>query len=657
MLWKWMFLCFAALASAGAAQAADSDIEKLYAAIRAGDLSGLKTLLNEGAGPNVRDSREITPLMYAAEIGSVAEMRLLIEHDADVNAQNAFGSTALMWSASDVQKTRLLIEHGADVNIAAKSGKTALLIALSRPFPEVARLLLAKGADIAAVDKNGMTALLAAIRGNDIATIRMLVDAGADVNRAADGQLFGASTPLMAAAAEGNLAAVKLLLAKGASVNAASPRRTLEVNHRPAVFGGLTPLLLAATYGPHGVVKALLDAGADVNTAEARGMTPLMLALTTDRLNPETVKILMEHGADARAKSLAGETALDWAQKYGAASQIEALGGTPKPSVLAVPKRAALPDLRIAVERSVGLLEKTSAEFFVQGACYACHAQSVASFAAGAARAKGIHIDEHAASERQKQMTFTFASSGPGLMEGRPASDTALYMLEALARTGYSPDRMTDYLAASIAAEQGEDGGWHGFGGIARTPLEDGYFSRTAMAIRALKTYATPARAAETKERLARAKQWLLQAAPLITEDWDMRLAGIAAAGASEAELGVLAKPILALQRSDGGWAQRKELSSDAYATGMTLSALAEAGIVQPENVNKNNSVYSKGVKFLLATQAADGSWHVFSRAAKLQPYFESGFPYGHDQWISSMGTGWAANALALALKAPGWIR
>jgi ankyrin repeat protein len=643
-----MFLCFVALAPSVNAQAGESDSEKLYAAIRAGDLSGLKMLLDEGISPNARDSRDITPLMYAAEIGSVAEMRLLIGHDADVNARNAFGATALMWSAFDVQKARLLIEHGADVNIAAKSGKTALLIALSRPSPEVARLLLAKGADMAAVDKNGLTALLAAVRGNDIATIRMLVNAGADVNRAEDGQPFAASTPLMAAAAEGNLAAVKLLLAKGASVNAASPRRTLEVNHRPVVAGGITPLLLAATYGPPGIVEALVDAGADVNAAEARGMTPLMLAVTTDRLNPETVKILLEHGADARVKSLAGETALDWACKYGVADAIEALGGNPEPQVAAVPVRATLPDLRIAVERSVGLLEKTSAEFFVQGACYACHAQSVASFAAGAARAKGIHIDENASSERQKQMKFTFASAGPSLMEGRAAGDTGLYMLEALARTGYSPDRMTDYLAASIAAKQGKDGGWQGSGGIARTPLEDGDFSRTAMAIRALKTYGTPARAAETNERLARAKQWLLQAAPLITEDWDMRLAGIAAAGASEAELGKLAEPILALQRPDGGWPQRRELSSDAYATGMTLSALAEAGIVKPETDTK---VYQRGVKFLLATQATDGSWHVISRAAKLQPYFESGFPYGHDQWISSMGTGWAANALALALK------
>jgi squalene cyclase len=77
----------------------------------------------------------------------------------------------------------------------------------------------------------------------------------------------------------------------------------------------------------------------------------------------------------------------------------------------------------------------------------------------------------------------------------------------------------------------------------------------------------------------------------------------------------------------------------------MTLWILANAGVVQP-----NQDVYQKGVKFLLGTQAADGSWHVNSRATKFQIYFESGFPYGHDQWISTMATGWASSALTLAI-------
>jgi hypothetical protein len=33
----------------------------------------------------------------------------------------------------------------------------------------------------------------------------------------------------------------------------------------------------------------------------------------------------------------------------------------------------------------------------------------------------------------------------------------------------------------------------------------------------------------------------------------------------------------------------------------------------------------------------------------KIQPYFESGFPYGHDQWISHAGTAWATIGLANA--------
>jgi hypothetical protein len=41
----------------------------------------------------------------------------------------------------------------------------------------------------------------------------------------------------------------------------------------------------------------------------------------------------------------------------------------------------------------------------------------------------------------------------------------------------------------------------------------------------------------------------------------------------------------------------------------------------------------------------------VRSRAMKIQPYFESGFPYGHDQWISHAATAWATMGLAAAAE------
>ncbi len=52
-----------------------------------------------------------------------------------------------------------------------------------------------------------------------------------------------------------------------------------------------------------------------------------------------------------------------------------------------------------------------------------------------------------------------------------------------------------------------------------------------------------------------------------------------------------------------------------------------------------------------LRTQREDGSWHVKSRAMKIQPYFESGFPYEHDQWISHAATAWATMALTATAR------
>ena len=48
-------------------------------------------------------------------------------------------------------------------------------------------------------------------------------------------------------------------------------------------------------------------------------------------------------------------------------------------------------------------------------------------------------------------------------------------------------------------------------------------------------------------------------------------------------------------------------------------------------------------------TQLADGSWYVHSHALGIQPYFESGFPHGRDQFISATATNWATQALVLA--------
>jgi len=631
-----------------AARSAGAPADEFYTAIRANDLGAIQSLTERGVA-GVKDRRAITPLMYAAAVGSVEAMRVLLDAGADVNARNDVNSTALMWSATELPKVRLLLDRGADLNAVSDKGRSALMVAaMTDGSAEIVRLLIARGADVKIADRFKSTALHAAVIGNDMATIRQIVDAGVDIN-AADGAEY---TPLMGAAQRGNLEAVRLLLAKGARVNAVSgvgdiaTHTNSQVKNGQLGFGHFTALLLASPWGPPEVLATLLDAGADVNAKDIRGLTPLMLAVACDHANADSVRLLLARGADVGARSLLGETVMDWALKFGRtpiAAALERAGAvaTDRPPVQS--GDASPIELRPALARSVGLLERTSADYGNRGGCVACHAQNMMDVVAHSVRGAGLPIDEALAATRQKLTKARYVFESSTLLEridvpGTP--DVPLYSLDALASAGAAPDWATDAMIANVAAQQQRDGRWHA-GGIARPPIQDGDIFRTALGIRALKTYAAPGRA-DMPARLAKALEWLRAAAPTTAEDRNLQLLGLVWGGADSRELSDLAAAIAAKQNADGGWSQRDELASDAYATGQSLFALAA--------VHRIDAAFRRGVQFLLSTQRADGSWYVASRSPKFQPFFESGFPYGHDQWISSAATGWAAAALGRAV-------
>ena len=71
------------------------------------------------------------------------------------------------------------------------------------------------------------------------------------------------------------------------------------------------------------------------------------------------------------------------------------------------------------------------------------------------------------------------------------------------------------------------------------------------------------------------------------------------------------------------------------------LFALSESGVLKP-----SDAAYRRGAEFLMNTQCEDGSWYVRSRSIPFQPQFQSGFPYGRDQFISAAATNWAVIAL-----------
>jgi ankyrin repeat protein len=649
-----------------AAFAAGNSSDDFYQAIRANDLPKLKVLIGSGSDINIRDRHGATPLMYSAAVGSVDSMKMLLNAGGDAKAKNAFDATALLWGVANIDKVRLLVDAGADVNAQSKQGMTPLLIAaFSAGSIDIVRLLIAKGAkvngepaDPAANGSDrtrrreksagGATPLLAAAGANDLDMVRLFVDKGVDVNAATS----RGDTPLQFAASAGNLTMVKLLLAKGANVNAATTD-SLKVRKGLIALNHLNALLYAAPYGTPELLRTLIDAGAQVNARDIRDMTALMLAVSSETQNPQVVRLLLDKGADVKAKSNVGETALDWANKFGNPEVIGLLqkagGETAQTAAPADGETSPAADAKAAIIRSVALLQHSNTEFFKESGCVGCHHQNFTAMAVGAARKVGVRVDEAAAQEHIKVVKTQWMAFQEGLLQRVDppgASDTLVYSLLGLAAAGHAADRTTDAMIVNVASEQTPEGSWC-YGGISRSPMQEGCIARAAWGIRVMQLYGPAGLRADFDKRIARARDYLLEAKPNTTDDHTMLLLGLKWAAVGEAKVEAAARGLVELQRADGGWAANRYLESDAYSTGEALYALHESGTLRT-----SDAAHRLAVAYLLKTQRPDGSWHVKSRAPKFQPYFQSGFPHDHDQWISAAGTAWATVALANRVEA-----
>jgi ankyrin repeat protein len=626
---------------------AQNPADHAYLSVRNNDLGALRTLTKD-QGLNQKEAGDQTPLMFAAAFGSLDAMKLMLANGADAKAVSAAGVTALHWAAGDARKVRLLLEYGPDVNKASLLGRTPLLVAAGTTGAiETVKLLVDKGADVNAADSNGLTPIVAAAGVNNIAVVKLLVEKGANINaRATAGATV---TALMGAAANGNAELTRFLLAHNADVHAISPDNAGNVKNGPVAFGKVTALHFAVDSGDLDTVRLLLDAGGAVNAQDVRGLTSLVFAVATDRPNIEIVRLLLARGADRSIPSYIKETPIDWARKFNnstvlAAMKIEPAGKTAPAQKIT--STAILTPQR-AVERSLPLLQRSAANVFTAGGCVACHAQPVSKMAASMVQSRGWRIDDEvlkSAAAESARVVGSLNANVQGMLQGREGGgqpDTQLYDAMMMITSAEPASQGTDALVHYLAAKQRPEGYWQGIG-ASRAPIQDGNLSRTAMAIRVLSTYGVPGRKAEWIERIGRAADWLAKQTPQSTEDRVMQLLGLKWAGAQASLREKRTLELLAIQQPDGGWAQTPYLTSDAYATGQALYTLHESGIPS------SDPAFRRGAGFLVSTQKEDGSWYVKSRALKIQPYFQSGFPYEHDQWISSAGTAWAVMALTL---------
>ena len=306
---------------------------------------------------------------------------------------------------------------------------------------------------------------------------------------------------------------------------------------------------------------------------------------------------------------------------------------------------AADAELTAAIERSLKLLEASSAGSAEQRICFTCHSQAHPVITLSEARRKGFQIDAENLDRQLRHTAKHLRRGRSDYIEGRGQggkSDTAGYALWTLHAGDFLDPDTTDPVVAWLMQQQQDSGRWKRSSD--RPPTEASPFTTTYIAIRGIRHFSTEEQQTEVARQLELAREWLVEAIANDTEDRVFRLLALHFVDAPDEVILGAVDELLSSQQEDGGWSQLESMGSDAYATGTVLFALADS-----DQLATGHPAFQKGLRYLLDTQQADGSWHVVSRSNPFQAYYETGFPHGTDQFISTSATAWATLALILA--------
>lgn len=301
--------------TAGNLPATRSDrARELFQSIRSGSTDALAQQLRNGADPN--DTLDHTSALMAATLnGSVDQMRLLLDHGANVNYVNSLGIPALWLAVPDQDKTMLLLDHGANLNLKIEGyGILAKLAAMPGTIG-MFHLLIDKGADLKKCATDNSLVYIAAGSG-DTAILGFLLRSGF---RANDTVSYG-DYPIDFALNYRSFATLKMLVDSGADVNV----QPMSVPTLPALVG-FTPLMSAALSNDKASFLYLLANGANPNLKNKSGFTALMLLEAAEIDDPEMTLALLQHGADPAAKAPDGTTAFYLAAKKGNTESVKIL--------------------------------------------------------------------------------------------------------------------------------------------------------------------------------------------------------------------------------------------------------------------------------------------------------------------------------------------
>ncbi|XP_021353141.1 SH3 and multiple ankyrin repeat domains protein 1-like isoform X2 [Mizuhopecten yessoensis] len=149
----------------------------LHRAVVAGNTEAVKTLLDLGASPNLKDARGLTPLYHcAAHSCNPVCVEMLLMEKAVIGATDEQGWMEIHQACHNglVQHLEYLLSYGADMDIQNANGNTALHVCAINNQESCARVLLFRGASKDIVNLNHQTPYQAAIIAQSHDLILML---------------------------------------------------------------------------------------------------------------------------------------------------------------------------------------------------------------------------------------------------------------------------------------------------------------------------------------------------------------------------------------------------------------------------------------------------------------------------------------------------
>lgn len=290
----------------------------LYYAGERGHTDILKLLLDNGADPNIHDSR---PVHRAIDLGLYSVLKILLNHPVELDFRDGFGRTALHAAvvSGRPETLQLVLENcqAIDMDAQGNNGDTSLHDAARIGNHRMVELLLEHGARTNIKNKGGRTPVRRAKEAGQRHLLNILQQARTReseldkedstlVLRKADS--FGTETeqPLPYVVQRGDIQTLRRRLAQTTDA---------EVNEKGFDFRSLTPLHYACHSNDVEKVILVLEAGAFVDPVDVFGRTPLILACQMGTL--DIVQSLVKSGANVNIKHGAGRAAWENAIQAG----------------------------------------------------------------------------------------------------------------------------------------------------------------------------------------------------------------------------------------------------------------------------------------------------------------------------------------------------